>query len=129
VDLATVDRLREDASWKVLDVRAQARFEGLSEAIDPVAGHIPGAFNLPLAENLQEGGFYRSPDVLRHQYLAFLDGTPIDHLVVSCGSGVSACHTLLALAHAGLEGAALYVGSWSEWCRSDRPQATGPGGR
>lgn len=129
VDLATVDQLRTHPDWKVLDVRAQARFEGQSEAIDPVAGHIPGAFNLPLTENLVEGGRYRSPEALRQQYQAFLEDTPVDHLVVSCGSGVSACHTLLALAHAGLEGASLYIGSWSEWCRSDKPQATGPGGR
>lgn len=123
VDLAQVDQLRQDPAWKVLDVRAQARYAGDSEAIDPVAGHIPGALNLPLAENLEADGCFRSPEALRAQYLAFLDGTPVERLVVSCGSGVSACQTLLALSQAGLEGASLYVGSWSEWCRSDRPQA------
>ncbi|HEX7152747.1 MAG TPA: sulfurtransferase [Thermoanaerobaculia bacterium] len=122
VSLDQVDALRNDPEWKVLDVRATPRFRGETEPIDPIAGHIPGAVNLPFAENL-EGGRYKAGEALRQQYEAFLGGTTPDHLVVHCGSGVTACHTLLALDAAGLPGAALYVGSWSEWCRNEeRPR-------
>jgi thiosulfate/3-mercaptopyruvate sulfurtransferase len=117
VDREDVDRLRRDPAWKVLDVRSAPRFRGETEPIDPIAGHIPGAVNLPFAENL-EGDRFKSPDALRAQYEQFLGDTRPDHLVVHCGSGVTACHTLLALEAAGLDGASLYVGSWSEWCRN-----------
>lgn len=116
VDLARVDALRADDDWKVLDVRSRERFRGETEPIDPIAGHIPGAVNLPFAENL-EGGRFKSREALRAMYEELLDGTAPENLVVHCGSGVTACHTLLALETAGLEGAALYVGSWGEWCR------------
>jgi thiosulfate/3-mercaptopyruvate sulfurtransferase len=123
VDLAQVDRLRQDPSWKVLDVRAHSRYLGVNETLDPVAGHIPGALNLPFSENLDTRGRFKSPEALRALYLDFLAGTPPERLAVHCGSGVTACHTLLALARAGLEGSALYVGSWSEWCRNPLPRA------
>ena len=125
VTLEEVDRLRRDPAWKVLDVRSRPRYEGLTEPLDPVAGHIPGALNLPFTENLDAGGRYLDAAALRRLYLAFLAGTPPDHLVVHCGSGVTACSTLLALDLAGLAGASLYVGSWSEWCRNPMPRATG----
>lgn len=117
VDMNRVDALRNDAGWKVLDVRSGERFRGETEPIDPVAGHIPGAVNLPFVENLEQGRF-KSPQELRNLYQALLGGIPADRLVVHCGSGVTACHTLLALEAAGLDGAALYVGSWGEWCRN-----------
>jgi thiosulfate/3-mercaptopyruvate sulfurtransferase len=117
VSFEEVDRLRLDPDWKVLDVRSRPRYQGATEPIDPVAGHIPGALNLPFAENLDAQGRFKSPEALRALYLEFLAGTAPGHLVVHCGSGVTACHTLLALDRAGLGGAALYVGSWSEWCR------------
>ena len=119
VDLAEVDALRRDANWKVLDVRSRERYRGETEPIDPVAGHIPGAVNLPFAENLENGRF-KSQETLRAMYEELLGGTPVERLVVHCGSGVTACHTLLALDAAGLEGAGLYVGSWGEWCRVRR---------
>ena len=119
VDMPRVDALRQDPNWKVLDVRSAERFRGETEPIDPVAGSIPGAVNLPFAENLEDGRFKSSRE-LRAMYEELLGGTPADHLVVHCGSGVTACHTLLALEAAGLEGAALYVGSWGEWCRNVR---------
>jgi thiosulfate/3-mercaptopyruvate sulfurtransferase len=87
-----------------------------------VAGHIPGALNLPFAENLDTAGRFKDPEALRALYRELLAGTAPDHLVVHCGSGVTACHTLLALELAGLSGAALYVGSWSEWCRNPVPR-------
>jgi thiosulfate/3-mercaptopyruvate sulfurtransferase len=124
VAMAEVDQLRQDPAWKVLDVRSRPRYRGETEPIDPVAGHIPGALNLPFAENLDAQGRYKSPEELRAIYQAFLASTPPDHLVVHCGSGVTACHTLAALDRAGLHGAALYVGSWSEWCRNPMPRAT-----
>jgi len=125
VSLEDVDRLRRDPAWKVLDVRSGPRYQGLTEPFDPVAGHIPGALNLPYTENLDAQGRYLEPGLLRARYLELLAGTAPDHLVVHCGSGVTACSTLLALELAGLGGAALYVGSWSEWCRNPMPRATG----
>lgn len=120
--LAEVDRRRQDPAWKILDVRSRPRYRGETEPIDPVAGHIPGALNLPFAENLDAQGRYKSPEDLRAMYTEFLDGTPSERLIVHCGSGVTACHTLAALDRAGLQGAALYVGSWSEWCRNPMPR-------
>lgn len=117
VDLPNVDR----TNYKILDVRSRERYRGETEPIDPIAGHIPGAHNLPFAENLDNGRF-KSPHALREMYEQFLGDTPIEKLVVHCGSGVTACHTLLALEAAGLHGASLYVGSWSEWCRNDLPR-------
>lgn len=122
VDIESVDALRTNPDWIVLDVRSAPRFRGETEPIDPIAGHIPGAVNLPFAENLEDGRF-KSAALLREQYQSLLDGRPAERLVVHCGSGVTACHTLLALEAAGLDGASLFVGSWSEWCRNpDRPR-------
>ena len=116
VTIEEVDRLRHDPNWRVLDVRATPRFRGETEPIDPVAGHIPGAINLPYTENIG-----KSPDELRAMYEALFEGVPPERVIVHCGSGVTACHTLLALEMAGLTGASLYVGSWGEWCRNDLP--------
>ena len=121
VTIDEVDELRQDPSWTVLDVRSAERFRGETEPIDPVAGHIPGAVNLPFVENLREGRF-KSADELHAQYEKFLDGRSPERLIVHCGSGVTACHTLLALEAAGFDGASLYVGSWGEWCRNDLPR-------
>ncbi|MFN7701070.1 MAG: sulfurtransferase [Deltaproteobacteria bacterium] len=116
--LEEVDRARLDPRWLVLDVRAADRYRGENESIDPVAGHIPGVLNAPYAAtNLDERGRFRDPETLRRTYQSLLAGRALERLVVHCGSGVTACHTLLSLEHAGLRGARLYVGSWSEWCR------------
>ena len=123
LEAETVERLRLDPSWKLMDVRSAERWRGDAESLDPVAGHIPGSLNLAWNDNLGPNGCFKAPEALRRQYLALLDGTPSERLTVHCGSGVTACHTLLALEAAGLPGASLYVGSWSEWCRSGRPQA------
>ncbi|HEX7829138.1 MAG TPA: sulfurtransferase [Thermoanaerobaculia bacterium] len=123
VNIDEVDARREDPSWKVLDVRSTPRYRGETEPIDPIAGHIPGAVNLPYTENL-DGDRFKDASALRQQYEHLLGDTPVDRLIVHCGSGVTACHTLLALEAAGLQGASLFVGSWSEWCRNDeRPRA------
>ena len=115
----------QDPGLKLLDVRSAERYRGETEPFDPVAGHIPGAMNLPYQDNLGPDGRFKEPAQLREMYRAFLDGTAPERLAVHCGSGVTACHTLLALEAAGLPGAALYVGSWSEWCRSGRAMAKG----
>ena len=116
VTMQQVDALRHDPNWKVLDVRAAPRYRGETEPIDPVAGHIPGAVNLPYTENIG-----KSPEELRAMYEELLGDVPPERLIVHCGSGVTACHTLFALERAGLHGASLYVGSWGEWCRNGMP--------
>lgn len=127
VDIDAVERARQDPTWRVIDVRAAPRFRGESEPIDPVAGHIPGAINVPLTDNLDPQGAFKTPEALRSLYEGALAGVPPERVIVHCGSGVTACHTLLALERAGLGGASLYVGSWSEWCRSPaRARASGP---
>ena len=100
----------------LVDARAAERYRGEREPIDPVAGHIPGAVNRPVATNLADGHF-KSAGLLAAEWQALLGRYAVDELVVYCGSGVTACHHLLALAHAGMPGACLYPGSWSEWCR------------
>lgn len=125
VDMEAVAQRVNDPAWKVLDVRSRERWRGEVETLDPVAGRIPGTVNLPFSENLRPDGRFRSPLHLRRTYEQLLAGVPPEHLIVHCGSGVTACHTLLALELAGFEGAALYVGSYSEWCRSGRPLGRG----
>jgi thiosulfate/3-mercaptopyruvate sulfurtransferase len=118
--------LRETGRAFVLDARAAGRFAGVGETIDPVAGHIPGARNRPFADNFDAQGRMKPADVLRAEFAALLGGTPVDRVVAQCGSGVTACHHLLALQVAGLEGGRLYPGSWSEWCSDPaRPVAVG----
>jgi thiosulfate/3-mercaptopyruvate sulfurtransferase len=101
----------------LVDARSADRFAGANESIDPVAGHIPGARNHPFARNHDADGRWLAPDELRRAWLTTLAGRDPAALVSMCGSGVTACHNLLALAVAGLPGAKLYAGSWSEWIR------------
>ena len=114
-----------DANGLLVDARAAERFRGDVEPIDPVAGHVPGAVNRPYAQNLREGRF-KSADELRAEFDALLGARQPGELVAMCGSGVTACHHLLAMAHAGLQGAKLFTGSWSGWISDPtRPVATG----
>jgi len=111
---------------RLLDARAPERFRGDVEPLDPVAGHIPGALNRPFKDNLDAQGRFLPPDALRAAYEPLLAGRPTSEVVHQCGSGVTACHNLLAMEAAGLPGAALYPGSWSEWCSDPaRPVALG----
>ncbi|SHG29578.1 sulfurtransferase [Chryseobacterium sp. OV279] len=105
-------------SSTVVDVRDAYRYNGESEPIDLVAGHIPGAINIPFSENLDENGNFLKPEVLKQKYTEFLKDKP-QHLIIHCGSGVTACHTILALNYAGFPIPDLYVGSWSEWSRRE----------
>ena len=114
-----------DAGGLLVDARAAARFRGDEEPIDPVAGHVPGAVNRPYACNL-EGGRFKSAAVLADEFRALLGDHAPDDAAVMCGSGVTACHHLLAMAHAGLPGGKLFTGSWSGWIADpSRPVATG----
>jgi len=117
----------EDRATLLVDARATDRFEGRAETIDPVAGHIPGAINHFYKWNVTDEGTMRPADVLRENFERVLGGRTPDQAVMYCGSGVSACHNLLAMEHAGLPGAKLYPGSWSEWSSDpSRPIETGP---
>ncbi len=108
----------------LLDARAPERFRGEVEPLDPVAGHIPGALNRFFKLNLDEAGRFRPAEALRAEFAVL--ATDPSRLVHQCGSGVTACHNLLAMEHAGLSGSALYPGSWSEWCAdASRPVARG----
>lgn len=111
----------------LVDSREAPRYRGETEPVDPVAGHIPGAVNHFFGQNLNSGKGFRPVAELRAELQAMLGDTPVEEAVIYCGSGVSACNNLLALAHAGLGMARLYPGSWSEWCRSPgRPIHTTP---
>ena len=122
-----VARSANDPGWRILDARAAPRYAGEVEPIDPVAGHVPGAHNFPYERNLTPAATLRGSTDLRQTLTEALGPVPADRTIVMCGSGVTACHVLLALAAAGLEGARLYPGSWSEWIRDPaRPIATGP---
>ncbi len=110
----------------LIDARAPERFRGEYEPIDTRAGHIPGALNRPLKLNLDEHGHFLPAEQLRRQFEAMLGTTPASEAVLMCGSGVTACHNLLAMTHAGLPGARVYAGSFSEWIEgAARPVATG----
>jgi thiosulfate/3-mercaptopyruvate sulfurtransferase len=121
-----VEAALQDPARQLIDARAPERYTGAAEPIDPVAGHVPGAINLPMSGNLHADGRFLAPDDLRRRFLASLGNTPPAQIISMCGSGVTACHNLLALEVAGLGGGALYAGSWSEWIRDPtRPIATG----
>ncbi|HYW04794.1 MAG TPA: sulfurtransferase [Gammaproteobacteria bacterium] len=112
--------------WLLLDARSPERFRGEREPIDPVAGHIPGARNRPWTDNLDGRGFLQPADRLADALAHTLGRAAPGQVVSYCGSGVTACHNLLAMSVAGLEGGRLYPGSWSEWVRDPgRPVATG----
>lgn len=120
-----VEAAANNSKKLIIDVRDAARYRGETEPIDLVAGHIPGAVNIPFTLNLNSEGFYLTPAELSAKYKEQLADLNPEDVTVHCGSGVTACHTLLAMDYAGLGIPKLYVGSWSEWSRSGRPIATG----
>jgi thiosulfate/3-mercaptopyruvate sulfurtransferase len=123
--MADVEKATQSNDQLVVDVRESYRYRGEKEPIDLVAGHIPGAVNFPYVNNLNQDGTYKEAEQLRTEYKKTLGDLKPENVIVHCGSGVTACHTLLALEHAGLKNSKLYVGSWSEWSRNDKPIATG----
>ena len=111
----------------MVDARAPDRFRGENEMLDAIGGHIPGARNRLFRDNLAADGRFKPAAQLRQEFDAITGGRPASELINQCGSGVTACHNLLAMETAGLSGARLYAGSWSEWCADPaRPVATGP---
>jgi len=126
VDAPFLERFSRDPSIRLIDARAGERFRGEQETIDPVAGHIPGAVNRFWKSNLEADGRFKAPQALRAEFHQLLAGVDPGQVVHSCGSGVTACHNLFAMELAGLPGARLYPGSWSEWCAdAKRPVAKG----
>jgi thiosulfate/3-mercaptopyruvate sulfurtransferase len=116
-EIEEVEKVSEDKNYIVIDVRDAARYRGETEPIDLIAGHIPGAINVPFTENLDENGLFLTPTELRTKYETVFGNLKSENTIIHCGSGVTACHSLLAIAYAGLEIPKLYVGSWSEWSR------------
>jgi len=111
----------------IVDARAEDRFRGENETLDPMGGHIPGAISRFYRHNLTAAGTFKSPQELRAELVQLVGSRTGPELIMQCGSGVSACHNLLALEMAGLGTSPLYIGSWSEWCaRPNAPIATGP---
>jgi thiosulfate/3-mercaptopyruvate sulfurtransferase len=102
----------------LIDARTPERYRGEQEPIDPVAGHIPYALNRAFQLNLNAVGLFLAPDQLRAQFKQLIGDVKPEHVVHYCGSGVTACHNVLAMEHAGLYGSKLYAGSWSEWIRN-----------
>lgn len=126
IDAAGVERNLQSRERTVVDARSADRFRGENETLDPVGGHIPGALNRFYKDNLQQDGRFKSAHTLREEFHAVLGPVPPERAIMQCGSGVTACHNLVAMEVAGLHGAALYGGSWSEWCANpSRPVATG----
>lgn len=125
---AQVEGALGDPSRLLVDARAAERFWGTVEPLDPVAGHVPGAVNHPYTTNVDPStGHFLPAQVLRKRWRERLGNIPPDHVILMCGSGVTACHNLLAMEIAGLTGAKMYAGSWSEWIRDpQRPVARGP---
>ena len=124
---ATLDEVKKaagDSSFIVIDVREKKRYDGEHEPIDLIAGHIPGAINIPFTNNLDEKGLFLSSSELRDKYIKALQEINPENVIVHCGSGVTACHTILAIALAGFTIPILYTGSWSEWSRNNMPVAT-----
>ena len=126
VDFATLRAGLGQGARLIVDARSPERFRGEGEVLDPVGGHIPGAVNRWFRDNLSPAGTFKPPEQLRSEWLALMAGRAPTDLVQQCGSGVTACHNLLALEAAGLGGSALYAGSWSEWCvQTNAPLASG----
>jgi thiosulfate/3-mercaptopyruvate sulfurtransferase len=128
-DVATLEEVLArvgDPSWRLVDARAPERYRGEVEPVDRVAGHIPGAVNRFFKANLREDGTFRPADQLAAMLREATDAAPPERVICYCGSGVTACHNLLAMEHAGLPGAKLYPGSWSEWSSDpERPVERG----
>ncbi|MEW6415064.1 MAG: sulfurtransferase [Pseudomonadota bacterium] len=119
-------RASQNGDQIIIDARPDRRFTGEFEPLDPVAGHVPGAINRPFEDNLDLDGTFQPPEALREEYQALLRGRAPWQVIHMCGSGVTACHNILAMEIAGLPGSRLYPGSWSEWITDpSRPVATG----
>lgn len=124
VTIDEVEKTTTNTNAIIIDVRETARYKGHIEPLDLIAGHIPNAVNVPFSSNLDENGLFLSPSLLKEKYETVFQDILVENRIVHCGSGVTACHTLLAIASAGLEIPNLYVGSWSEWSRNSKDVVT-----
>lgn len=115
VDGGEVEKIRTDPAFRLFDSRSEDRFHGQNETIDPVAGHIPGAYSAPYLDNYDKAGFLLPPEQIRQRFTQLLNGVSMDKAVFYCGSGVTAAVNLFAVEYAGMSGARIYPGSWSEW--------------
>ncbi|AEA45233.1 sulfurtransferase [Fluviicola taffensis] len=122
--ISEVEKASKDENHLIIDVRDEERYTGKIEPIDLIAGHIPGAINVPFTRNLDENGLFLNSQELKMTYEKIFGGIKSDQIIIHCGSGVTACHTLLAIAYAELDIPKLYVGSWSEWSRNNKELKT-----
>ncbi len=118
VDINFVRNASLDSNYSIIDVRESKRFLGEFEPIDLIAGHIPNAINITFSENLDHKGLFLNQKQIKHKYIDALHGKDLNKIIIHCGSGVTACHSILAFYYAGLPIPSLYVGSWSEWSRN-----------
>jgi thiosulfate/3-mercaptopyruvate sulfurtransferase len=126
VDMPTMETIVDGGESVIVDARAEERFTGEVEPLDKVAGHIPGSLNLPFEDNLDLDGTFMSKEEMQELYKEILGDKDGSHTIMMCGSGVTACHNLVAMEIAGFTGARLYAGSWSEWITNpDHEVATG----
>lgn len=116
----SVEKASNNKDNFIIDVREAVRYNGEMEPFDPIAGHIPNAHNIPFSENLNKDGFFLTQEELRKKYEPLFNEYHPNNIIVHCGSGVTACQTLLAMDFAGFDIPNLYVGSWSEWCRNNK---------
>lgn len=128
-EIDEVEKYSQSQNFIVVDVRSVERFNGETEPIDLIAGHIPGAINIPFTDNLNENGLFLSPKKLKTKYEKVFGNIESENIIFHCGSGVTACHSLLAIAYSGLTIPKLYVGSWSEWSRNNKPIGTKVGNK
>ncbi len=119
-EMDEVEKVSQNKNHLVIDVRDVERYNGENEPIDLIAGHIPGAINIPFTENLDQNGLFLAPKLLKMKYEKIFGNIEAENIIIHCGSGVTACHSLLAIAYAELEIPKLYVGSWSEWSRNNK---------
>ena len=124
VDIETVTDAQYKMDALLVDARSRERYLGVKDEVDPIAGHVPGAISHPLGKNLDKNGLFKSPEELKLEFNKIIgDNNPKD-IISMCGSGITACHNIIAMEIAGIKGVRLYVGSWSEWITdSKRPIA------
>lgn len=120
IEIDEVENVSQNPNYLVVDVRDKERYDGITEPIDLIAGHIPGAINVPFTENIDQNGLFLKPNELKNKYETIFGDISNENIIVHCGSGVTACHTLLAMTYAEMKTPKLYVGSWSEWSRKNK---------
>lgn len=121
VSMLDMDNIINNNDYLIVDVRSKVRYDGITEPIDLISGHIPSAINSFYMDNIDANGFFLPPEVIREKYEKLFGDYPTENVILHCGSGVTACHTILAVAYAGMEIPSIYMGSWGEWSRNNRP--------